>query len=424
MSIYKVGYTRAGRLDVFACALPSDAPPVNELRLDEMVCDDHDPGPCCLVFKPLRNDYYLLVCARRGKRDRAAPIVAGRLLPRDAAEELMRCPDRLLRLGQLLQSESAENVAHYRDAVPDDDAELHELPPLDERWMTVNASEDEVRLILLGLLNAARSQKKPIQFLNASGAALHRALTLAPTAVSLECGFSFPFNASAGAVAELCICSDDDAADLFRSRGQGWPFRQRVFLANGNDLGQELALAVEVLMNWNSSDRSRWDDLYGGYSALRTQRLLTALGAVHQAEKKMEAVAALMSMGWSESDAAAAFQALTPYLGAELPSSEPEEAENKALPPAQEAENKVLPPAQEASGPREVPVFRLLSAMGVLAALIAATLVLFYRFEWGLLHRTIHITMELGAGVLLLLGAAFGVLLEKLAQALEKRFKC
>lgn len=415
--ITKVGYTRAGRLDTFYSVLPADAPPLDELKLDEMAAAGADKP--CLIYKPHAN-YCLLVGVHHADQDRAAPIVAGRLLPRATAEKLLRSPDLLLRYGLFLQQESAENVAAYRDSVPiPENDELQALPALAEKWAVTNASGDNVRLILQGFLNAALSkQNRPIQFITASGAALHRALRIAPSALTICCGFSIPFNREPGALTDLCLCADAaDAADAYHSYGNGWPARERLLLSSGTKVKQELEAAAEELLSWNAEDRSRWEELYGDINGAQTARLITALGVVRRMDKRLKAAVELTSMGWSKQEAAASIRALEPFLGPEPPGSEPE-SEPAALPPVPE----------EGGGRREASVLRLLASMGVLTLLIAATALICCNVG-GLVHKTVRFTFTVegeagsGAALLILFGMALGMLLEKLLQALKKRIK-
>ena len=321
-AIYKLGFARRGALTNYwnQNAFPPDLS-AEELRLSEMVPED---GERSIVFKPL-GGWYLLAGIHRGMEDRGAAIVAARLFNRPMAEELLEEPEKLLRLGLLLRDEeSAETVARYSTAQPEQSVSLTQLPSLGPEWDSAKAPPDQVRLVLSGILSAGAHQQ--LQFLDAGYAALRVALELTPVALSLNCSFSLPFNKAASCCTDLNLLPTGGAAQMLDERGSGWPNKARVVISRESG---DLRLAIDALMSMDG--HRHWQSVYGKKDRRETLALLSALGAVREAEqaglsRTMAADNLVETFRWGESDAGRCVKELDRLLGPEPSAATPQES--------------------------------------------------------------------------------------------------
>lgn len=321
--IYKLGFARRGAL--MNCWNREEFPSglsVEELRLSEMVPEGEERS---IVFKPLPEGWYLLAGIHRGKGDRGAAVVAARLFNAPVAEELLSEPDKLLRLGVFLRDEeNAETVERYSTSLPEHSVALSRLPPLGPEWDNASAPPEQVRLVLSCILRAGAHEQ--LQFLDAGPAALRAALERAPVALSLDCGFSLPFNKTAMCCTDLNLLPSGGAARMLDERGEGWPNKARVALSYEPG---ELRLAVDALMSMNG--HQQWQSAYGKKDGRETLELLSALGAVLEVQQagfpRSVAVDNLVkTFRWKKRDAERCVKELDRLLGPEASPERPKKA--------------------------------------------------------------------------------------------------
>lgn len=326
--IYKVGFARRGVLNHYwnKDAFPSGIS-VEDLRLSEMVPNGEEK---CMVFKPLGdNTWYLLCGIHRGTKDRTAAVVAARVFNRPVAEELLAQPEKLFRLGLFLRDEeTAEAVEHYQTAMPENKLSWEQLPELEAEWESAKAVEEQVRLVVVGILKAGNHQE--LQFLNVESAALRGALEKVPVTLSINCGFSLPFNKMAGCCTDLNLLPAGGAERMMDERGEGWPNKARSALSRGRTvIGPDLCLAVDAIMRMDS--HTQWQDVFGRRGEQETLELLGALGAVQEAEqaglRREQAVSNLVeTFHWNNAKATSCVKELDKLIGSEKTSVQSEKS--------------------------------------------------------------------------------------------------
>lgn len=418
-TILKLGYARRGELSVFCNreAVP-DGVSVEDLHLSALVPDGDEP---CIVFKPLENGWYLLSGVHRGKEDRGAAVVAARLLNRDAAQELLEEPEKLLRLALFLRDEeTAEAVEGYREALPEDEISLEQLPALGPEWDAESASPEQVRLLLTGLLNAGKHDV--LQFVDAGPASLHAALEKVPVVFSLRCGFSIPFAGQAGCCTDLNLLPSGGARAMLDARVTGWPNKSRVALSSENKkLSPNLSRALEAIVSME--DHDCWQEAFGNRDEGETVELLAALAAVREAEQagmpRSVAVDNLVqTFSWQRDTASRRVRELDRLLGPEQTDPPQENRGHRnsvpAAPPllcpgALELKRLLRQERDKQSARRH---FRAVS--GIVLLVMALLLVDFDTLGDGVLMLRLQLALNLRSAVFLLLALGLGVCLGRL----------